>query len=105
MNPSVALALITFLTLLANIWYSIYKAKRDRKWALEDRARLDRVSRQIDENTQISVDAFNQANHVNEKIATVTENHVASNEELLSAVNALRAELAAKEAAELKPTV
>jgi hypothetical protein len=84
--------LVIFLTTVAGFLHNSYRESRKRRWDLEDRrlarAEADRkieiaardlamttraahadLGKKIDENTQISHDAFKQANAVNEKIA------------------------------------
>lgn len=62
------------VTTLGTFGYNIYRDNRNRRWDLENRrlAREEVISR-IDENTQISVQAFKEANDVNAKIATLTK--------------------------------
>jgi hypothetical protein len=73
-------SMIYLLATLGNIFTVVgqgvtasLRARRDRRWAQEDLARhSNEVIRKIEENTDISRTAFDAANHVNEKIATVT---------------------------------
>lgn len=72
MTDSAIVSLITFFTLVATNLFSIYRDKRNRRWADEDRARIAAVTHTaIAENTQISKDAFHEANSVNLKIASL----------------------------------
>jgi uncharacterized membrane protein YhiD involved in acid resistance len=50
------------------------REERHREWERQDRETKNReLLEKIDENTQVSVEAFTVANHVNEKIVTVGE--------------------------------
>jgi hypothetical protein len=79
--------LILFLTTISGFAYQIYKENRNRRWEVEDRKALavkveevkesaavahDQLVHKIEENTSISANAFNVANHVNAKIANLT---------------------------------
>lgn len=74
--------IVILITTLASLGFQIYRENRQRKWSLEDREhaeqsrkvirkKLDEQRIAIDENTEISRAAFDQANHVNEKIARI----------------------------------
>jgi hypothetical protein len=87
MNETMLGQIILFLTTISGFAYQIYKENRKRRWEVEDRAALavkveevkqnaavahDELVHKIEENTSISANAFNVANHVNEKIAKLT---------------------------------
>lgn len=83
-EPSVLIQALIFLTLVATWLRSSLVARRDRRWAREDRARAavelkelgesTRVTHtKLDENTQISSEALREANNVNLKIKSITE--------------------------------
>jgi hypothetical protein len=59
---------------LATFAYNLYRENRNRKWDRENRelARTE-LLRRIDENTEVSVKAFREANDVNAKIAALTQ--------------------------------
>ena len=69
--------LIVLLTTIAGILLQLYRENRARRWQVEDRewSRQQgvKLETKIDENTAISRDAIEHANHVNEKIAHVAE--------------------------------
>jgi hypothetical protein len=73
---------VILITTLSSLVFQIYRENRQRRWTVEDRTqaeasrklirtRLDQHTTQLAENTKISRDAFDQANHVNEKIARI----------------------------------
>lgn len=78
--------IVILITTLAGFWRQLYRENRNRKWDVEDRnltrielqtAAQDRkkiaeaVTSQIKENTEISTKAFEEANHVNQKLVDV----------------------------------
>jgi len=101
-------ALVTLLTVILGFVVQIYRENRNRRWDLEDRKQLaakvedarhalsERVnaskielSNLIAENTQISTNAFHEANTVNMKLEKLGLDHNAQNVKQTDAVNAL----------------
>jgi hypothetical protein len=107
---------MTFLTLIANGLFAWLRARRrdqleerHRLWDIEDRKlRQAEVVAKIDANTKISSDAFDVANHVNEKIATVAEvanrTAVASMSDVMRELGVLRVDLSGVKAAVTRNT-
>lgn len=63
----------TLVSTILGFGYNLYRDNRNRKWDLENRRLArDEVMRKIDQNTEISVQAFKEANDVNAKIAALT---------------------------------
>jgi hypothetical protein len=69
--------LVLLVTTLAGIAIQVYRENRARRWALEDRrlaaAQRAHLEQKLDENTEISREAFREANDVNRKIAEIGE--------------------------------
>lgn len=68
-----SLSIITLLTLLAKIWLDIRTSKRT---AVQADARTGSVLEKIDQGQAETARAYNNANHANEKITTVTQQAV-----------------------------
>jgi hypothetical protein len=88
----IGVALLTFAATILNLFAANHREKRSRRWQIEDRLaiaheigeqtkvieqagqnRHDSLAGKIADNTQISEKAFTEANNVNAKIATLTE--------------------------------
>jgi uncharacterized membrane protein YhiD involved in acid resistance len=102
---------VTLLTLIVNSVFQAMREKRrddlslkNRELDIQERREAstaaavqvgnvgDHLAAKIDENTQVSVKAFDVANNVNDKIATVA---VQANEHAVTSMNDVMAELAA----------
>lgn len=74
-SPTVVVEIGLILTLIINETFKWLREKRQRAWELEDKARAAAERAQlkelVQENTAISVQAFKEANRVNEKLALV----------------------------------
>ncbi len=97
-EPSIVLSFLTLVTMIAGWLWKAHIDGRDRRWAKEDRerlaaeqlkaagithAKLDEnnalaqvTNNKLDENTQISTEAFHEANTVNNKIQKLGESMV-----------------------------
>ena len=107
---------MTFLTMATNGVFAWLRARRrdqleerHRLWDIEDRKmRQAALVEKIDANTKISSDAFDVANHVNEKIATVAETAnrtaVASMSDVMRELGILRTDLGAVKTAVARNT-
>jgi hypothetical protein len=77
-------SILTFLSVLAKMFYDAYMEARHRQWAIEDQARAadansrhtDKIMAAIADNTQVSTQAagkadlaYKEANTVNQKLA------------------------------------
>jgi hypothetical protein len=68
-------AVVAAISSLAGTLLLLYRESRQHRWNIEAEERTWRyragLTKQIEDNTQISVEAFNTANAVNEKIASI----------------------------------
>jgi uncharacterized membrane protein YhiD involved in acid resistance len=99
MLTAIIASILTFLTVVANGVFQSQREKRRDALTVENR-RLDIAERaetaahvvaKIDENTEVSVKAFDTANNVNDKIATVA---VQANEHAVNSMDGVMRELA-----------
>lgn len=110
MLTAIIASILTFFTVVANGVFQSQREKRrdalmvkNRELDIEDRIAnrdagikasehfAERIVGKIDENTEISVKAFDTANNVNDKIATVA---VQANEHAVSSMDGVMIELA-----------
>jgi hypothetical protein len=94
--PTIVGQLVILVTTIAGFLYNIYRENRNRRWDIEDRERVRRdisekvdqskrelasatlathhtLIEKIDENTEVSKQAFHEANDVNQKIANLAK--------------------------------
>jgi hypothetical protein len=86
--------LIILITTVLGIVVQIYRENRARRWAREDREESAKqrsiLAQKIDENTEISKEAFKEANSVNQKIALIGEANQTAVLDVRSAVEHLQ---------------
>ncbi len=90
---SVVGTVCTLLTFVAKGIFDERRRRQDKEDAIADGHRQGELTRdKIDENTKISTDAFEVANHANEKIAGSHETAALSNEAVLLELAKMRRE-------------